>query len=101
MVIFVCSKAIMRRILFLFFLVFLGIQVIRMDYDLPESLPENDLIALTNPTVEVVNIHSKSCYNCHSYTTNFTWYSQLAPLSWVIMNNVIEARRLFNFSKKN
>jgi len=91
----------MRRTFLFFFWVFLGIQVIRVDYDIPESVPENDLIALMNPPEEVANILTKSCYDCHSHKTEYPWYSQVAPFSWWTTHHVAEARMHFNFSKWN
>ncbi|HEX2997400.1 MAG TPA: heme-binding domain-containing protein [Anaerolineales bacterium] len=41
------------------------------------------------------------CFQCHSNETDWTWYSNIAPGSWLIANDVIEAREQFNFSDWN
>ena len=41
------------------------------------------------------------CFQCHSNETNWTWYANIAPGSWLIAFDVIEARDKFNFSDWN
>jgi mono/diheme cytochrome c family protein len=38
------------------------------------------------------------CFQCHSNETNWTWYANIAPASWLIAMDVIEGRQKFNFS---
>lgn len=38
------------------------------------------------------------CFQCHSNETNWTWYSNIAPASWLIEYDVIAARERLNFS---
>lgn len=38
------------------------------------------------------------CFQCHSNETNWTWYSNIAPGSWLIAWDVIKGRKEFNFS---
>ena len=41
----------------------------------------------------------RSCYDCHSYDTRWPWYSHVAPVSWLVVHDVEEARGRLNFSK--
>ena len=60
----------------------------------------------TNPPVtgeieappEVMAILRRSCYDCHSNETRWPWYSQVAPVSWLVSKDVREARFKINFS---
>ena len=38
----------------------------------------------------LVRILEKSCQNCHSLRTEWPWYSYVAPMSWLIENDVHE-----------
>jgi mono/diheme cytochrome c family protein len=38
------------------------------------------------------------CYQCHSNETEWPWYSNIAPGSWLIYHDVVDARDHFNFS---
>jgi hypothetical protein len=49
-------------------------------------------------TAEVQKILSRSCYDCHSHQTVWPWYSQVAPVSWLIAHDVKEGREHLNFS---
>ncbi len=41
----------------------------------------------------------RSCYDCHSNETVWPWYSYIAPMSWLVVDDVNTARGRFNFSE--
>ncbi|MAT38605.1 MAG: cytochrome C [Ectothiorhodospiraceae bacterium] len=43
----------------------------------------------------------RSCYDCHSNETEWSWYTNISPFSWWIVNHVEEARSHMNFSEWN
>jgi heme-binding protein len=47
----------------------------------------------------VAGVFERSCANCHSEKTHWPWYSQLAPMSWMVENDVKEARKHLNLSR--
>jgi hypothetical protein len=63
----------------------------------------------TNPPVEtegpaptqVKTILHRACYDCHSNETVWPWYSKIAPVSWLVTNDVHEGRGEINFSTWN
>ena len=63
-------------------------------------------IERTNPQVisdiqsprEVKKVLRLACYNCHSNETQWPWYSRVAPVSWLLIHDVSEAREKLNFS---
>lgn len=40
----------------------------------------------------------RACYDCHSNETVWPWYSNIAPVSWLIQRDVDEGRHRLNFS---
>lgn len=46
-------------------------------------------------------IFKRSCYDCHSNETNWPWYSDVAPISWLVVHDVKEGRKHLNFSTWN
>jgi hypothetical protein len=58
---------------------------------------ENDIP--TSP--EVKTVLRRACYDCHSHETVWPWYSQIAPISWIIARDVQEGRAEVNFSTWN
>ena len=47
---------------------------------------------------ETVQIVERSCQNCHSEKTDWPWYSYVAPVSWLVENDVHKARSHMNLS---
>jgi hypothetical protein len=41
----------------------------------------------------------RACFDCHSNETEWPWYSHIAPVSWLVQNDVHEARGKLNFSE--
>lgn len=40
----------------------------------------------------------RACYDYHSNKTKWSWYANIAPVSWLITNDVAKGREHFNFS---
>ena len=63
-------------------------------------------VARVNPTEKgqspappaVQALLQRACYDCHSNETRWPWYSQIAPMSFLIASDVTEGRRELNFS---
>jgi hypothetical protein len=43
----------------------------------------------------------RACFDCHSNETTWPWYSNVAPVSWLVYNDVLEGRNRMNFSEWN
>jgi hypothetical protein len=43
----------------------------------------------------------RACFDCHSNQTRWPWYSQVAPMSWLVQRDVDVGRRVVNFSEWN
>ena len=41
----------------------------------------------------------RACFDCHSNSTIWPWYSNIAPVSWLIQRDVDEGRQHLNFSE--
>jgi len=39
-----------------------------------------------------------ACFDCHSNQTVWPWYSNIAPISWLVQRDVDEGRNHLNFS---
>ncbi len=40
-----------------------------------------------------------ACFDCHSNLTNWRWYSNVAPMSWLVQRDVDGGRAALNFSE--
>jgi hypothetical protein len=41
----------------------------------------------------------RACFDCHSNQTTWPWYSNVAPMSWLIQRDVQQGRARLNFSQ--
>lgn len=53
--------------------------------------------AWTSPKVE--QLAMAACADCHSNTTKWPWYTNVAPASWLIQRDVDEGRSRMNWSE--
>jgi hypothetical protein len=41
----------------------------------------------------------RACFDCHSNQTVWSWYSNVAPISWLVWSDVVRGRKELNFSE--
>ena len=58
----------------------------------------NDLITQNEIPVNIENMLKTSCYDCHSNQTVYPWYSNVAPISWLVIRDIKVGREELNFS---
>ena len=79
--------------------VFAAAQLIRPDRDNPPTDPSRTIEAHVGATSELAVVLDRSCRDCHSNNTVGRWYTQMAPLSWLMARSVAEGRNAVNFSE--
>lgn len=90
-------RRVTKAIVWLFAL-FLAIQMIRPARTNPPVDPARTLEAHVEVPPEVEAILTRSCADCHTNRTRWPWYSNVAPASWLVVNDVNEGRRHMNLS---
>jgi len=83
----------------IFVVVFAAAQLVRPDRTNPPIDPSRTIQAHVGTTGELPAILHRSCGDCHSNATVWPWYSQVAPLSWLVVRGVAEGRQAVNFSE--
>ena len=76
--------------------VFALIQLIQPNRTNPPVIPSRSLEAHVEVPPEVLTVMKRSCYDCHSSSTVWPWYSRVAPVSWYVAHDVNGARRHVN-----
>lgn len=69
-------------------------QFIRPDF----TNPQVDEKAALNTDTQVMSVLKHSCYDCHSSETEYPWYHNIAPVSWVMSDNISRGRHALDFS---
>jgi hypothetical protein len=72
----------------------IAIQFIRPDFNNPKI---DESVAL-NADSHVMSVLKTSCYDCHSSETKYPWYHNVAPMSWLMSNNIANGRKALDFS---
>ncbi len=88
-----------RKILLGLFAAFIIAQFFRIDKTNPTADAGLDFIQVKNPPQEVAAMLKTACYDCHSNTTTYPWYSNIAPVSWWLKGHTKEGREHLNFSE--
>jgi hypothetical protein len=86
-----------KKVLFALVAFLAAIQFVQPRRTNPPVSPSRSLEAHVQVPGEVQTILNRACGNCHSNRTSWPWYSNIAPLSWVITDDVNEGRRHMDF----
>jgi len=88
----------MKKVLFAILAIVILIQFIR-----PEKNNSKDetyaMSTVMEIPVEVNKIIQTSCADCHSNSTTYPLYSEIAPVSWYLAQHVNEGKEHLNFSE--
>ncbi len=49
-------------------------------------------------TPRTKELFNNACANCHSHQSTYPWYSNVAPVSWLLQRDIDEGREHFNVS---
>jgi hypothetical protein len=52
-------------------------------------------------SVQTRDLAIRACFDCHSNETVWPWYSNVAPMSWLVQRDVDEGREALNYSDWN
>src|SRR5204862_3271074 len=76
-----------------------AIQLIRPNRTNPPTDPSRTIQAHAGTSSEIAAVLDRSCRDCHSNNTVWPWYTQVAPVSWLMARGVAEGRKAVNFSE--
>jgi hypothetical protein len=83
----------LKKVLIIIVIILIAIQFI------PVNKTNPPVTAGLNAPAELMSVFKKSCYDCHSHETVWPWYSNIVPVSLLIINDVNEGRGHLNFSE--
>jgi predicted HicB family RNase H-like nuclease len=92
-------RKVLRIVLVILLIVFVGIQFIRPAKNVSEEIGANDITATYHIPEEVHQMLKVSCYDCHSNNTHYPWYWQVQPVMWFMNDHINEGKRHLNFSE--
>jgi hypothetical protein len=75
------------------------IQFFRPDRNEGNTHIQSDLLTTLDVPPPLADKLKNACYDCHSNRTKYPWYSQVAPVSWVLARHVREGKEEMNLSE--
>jgi hypothetical protein len=83
----------LKKALIILIVILVAIQFIPVDKTNPTVTAELDA------PMKIISVFKRSCYDCHSNETVWPWYSNIAPVSWLVAGDVEDGRAHLNFSE--
>ncbi len=92
----------MKKFLKIFFIIFVvgfvALQFFQPKKNLEAATGDDLLVAMQVPE-DVSEILKNSCYDCHSNNTQYLWYHNISPVSWMVDHHVKEGKHELNLSE--
>ncbi len=76
---------------------FIVIQLIQPKETNPPVIASRSISTHVKVPGDIKAILFRACGDCHSNQTVWPWYGHVAPISWVVVDDVNEGRRKLNF----
>jgi hypothetical protein len=92
----------MKKILNLFVIVVaIGVVVLALSQLIVASLKTNPPVVSEpkwdSPQTRALAV--RACFDCHSNETVWPWYSNVPPISWLVVSDTVRGRARLNFSE--
>ena len=91
------NMILVKRIVIALIAVFLIAQFVQPKRTNPPVVPSRSLEAHVQVPQDVLQILKRACGDCHSSETVWPWYSHVAPVSWLVTDDVNVGRSHINF----
>ena len=89
---------VLKVVFFIMLIGFIAIQFIRPEKINGSKEPGNDIAQVLTVPSSVHQSFKDACYDCHSNSTNYTWYFNIQPVGLMMNRHIMEGREELNFS---
>ena len=90
---------ILKTILLILLVVFIGIQFIPTERNQSDTVPSTDFLLVNNTPENISKLLQVSCYDCHSNNTEYPWYNKIQPAAWFLEDHIKEGKKELNFNE--
>ncbi len=84
----------MKRAILILAILFICMQLIQTEQINPKLDKNLEIKAPQN----IQTMFKNACYDCHSNQTNWPYYANIAPFSWIIARHVKQGRKALDFT---
>ena len=89
----------LKKILLGLLIVLIIAQFIQPPKNNGSAASANDITHSVQVPDTVMALLKVACYDCHSNTTIYPWYSRITPVNWWLHNHIKEGKGHLNFSE--
>lgn len=89
----------LKRAALVFIIVVAAVQLVPLASANPATDPSRTIEATPGTSSALASVLNRACGDCHSNNTVRSWYTRVAPLSWLMASSVAKARGVINFSE--
>ncbi|MDI9363547.1 MAG: heme-binding domain-containing protein [Flavobacterium sp.] len=75
------------------------IQFIHPAKNIAAAPAQHQISKLYTVPTDVEQTLIKACYDCHSNTTKYPWYSNVQPMAWWLNNHIKDGKQHLNFDE--
>ena len=91
-------RARLKRAAVVFAAVIVAAQLVRPGRANPPTETTRTIASHVGTSSALAAVLDRSCGDCHSNQTVWRWYTQIAPVSWLMAYEVAQGRKAVNFS---
>ena len=92
-------KKFLKILLIILLAAFVIIQFIPSGRPANQPIVGQDIFEIVEIPSEVGTLLKNACYDCHSQSVKYPWYSYVAPVSWLVARDVKMGREHIDFGK--
>ncbi len=79
--------------------VFIVLQFFQPERNTGDAESGDDLMQVVEVQDSMAVMLKMACYDCHSNSTQYPWYSRISPLSWYLDAHIRDGKDELNFSE--
>jgi hypothetical protein len=88
----------LKFVLLTLVIAFIALQFFRPVKNL-NTVSQNNIFNHEQIPDNVQQIFKNACFDCHSDNTNYLWYHEISPFSWLVNKHIVEGKKELNFSE--
>lgn len=89
----------LRKILIGLLIVLIIAQFVQPPHNSGSPVGTEDITHSVQVPDSVMALLKVACYDCHSNSTRYPWYSRITPVNWWLNHHINEGKRELNFSE--
>ena len=95
------KKSSIKKIVGAVVLLLIIIQFFGAEKNSSAVVPENAIEKHYKVPIKIQGVLKTSCYDCHSNTTVYPWYSNVQPVKWWLADHINDGKKHLNFDEFN